>query len=92
MVNIGLIYSKKGDSNNAVKCHQEALKIDKEIGYRQGEAADFGNIGLIYSKKGDLDNALKYLNEALNILKKYNLMYSRNIIQDSINSIKKQKA
>src|SRR5690606_22123349 len=60
---MGLIYSDKGDLDQALKYLQEALKIDKEIGYRQGEANQLGNIGLIYSDKGDLDQALKYLQE-----------------------------
>ncbi|NMC44183.1 MAG: tetratricopeptide repeat protein, partial [candidate division Zixibacteria bacterium] len=36
--NIGLIYKAKGDAEAALKYHEEALKIDREIGYRQGEA------------------------------------------------------
>ena len=67
MGNIGLIYSDKGDADNALKYHQQALEIDKEIGYKQGEASDLGNIGLIYSDKGDADNALKYHQQALEI-------------------------
>jgi len=49
----------------------QALEIDKEIGYKQGEAIQLGNIGNIYSDKGDADNALKYLKQALEIAKKY---------------------
>jgi len=67
--NIGLLYQDKGDLDQALKYHQEALKIDKEIGFRQGEANQLGNIGLIYQAKGDLDQALKYLEEALKIAK-----------------------
>jgi len=67
--NISLIYSAKGDLDQALKYLQDALKIDKEIGYRQGEANALGNIGLIYSDKGDLDQALKYHQEALKIEK-----------------------
>jgi len=65
--NIGLIYSDKGDLDNALKYHQDALKIDREIGYKQGETLALGNIGLIYLNKGDLDNALKYHQDALKI-------------------------
>ena len=65
--NIGLIYSAKGELDNALKYHKDALKIDREIGYKQGEAAALGNIGLIYSDKGDLEKALKYHKDALKI-------------------------
>ncbi|MFZ2632340.1 MAG: tetratricopeptide repeat protein [Desulfosalsimonadaceae bacterium] len=67
--NIGLIYSDKGDLDNALKYHQDALVIDKEIGHKRGEADDLCNLGLIYSNKGDLDNALKYFQDALMISK-----------------------
>ena len=91
MGNIGLIYRAKGDLDNALKCHQDALKIDREIGYKQGEASDLGNIGLIYSDKGDLDKALKYLRDAIEILDRFNLIYGRDIIQNAINLITKIK-
>ncbi|MDH4223195.1 MAG: tetratricopeptide repeat protein [candidate division Zixibacteria bacterium] len=65
--NIGLIYSAKGELDNALKYHKDALKIDREIGYKQGEAAALGNIGLIYSDKGDLEKALKYHKDAFKI-------------------------
>jgi tetratricopeptide (TPR) repeat protein len=52
-----------------LKYHQDALEIDKEIGFRQGEANSLGNIGVIYQDRGDLDQALKYHREALEINK-----------------------
>ena len=67
MGNIGLIYSDKGDLDSALKYHQDAMKIHREIGYKQGQASDLGNIGLIYRAKGDLDSALKYLQDAMKI-------------------------
>ena len=81
--NIGLIYRAKGELDEALKYHQEALKIDREIGYRQGEASDLGNIGLIYSDKGELDEALKYLQEALKIFME--IKSSSLVIQTLIN-------
>jgi len=89
LANIGLIYRAKGDLDKALKHLTEALKIDREIGYRQGEANQLTNIGLVYSDKGDLDKALKHLTEALKILNRFNLLYGRDVIQNAINSIKK---
>jgi tetratricopeptide (TPR) repeat protein len=68
--NIGLIYSAKGDLNKALKYHQEALAIHREVGYGQGKASDLGNIGVIYKAKGDLNKALEYHQEALKIHRK----------------------
>jgi len=73
----------------ALKYLEEALKIDREIGYKQGEASDLGNIGLIYKAKGDLDKALKFYEEALEILDKFKLIYGQDQIQSAISSIKK---
>ena len=84
---LGLIYSDKGDLDQALKYLQDALKIDKEIGYRQGEANQLGNIGLIYRAKGDLDQALKYLKEALEVLDRFNLIYGIDIIVNAIRQL-----
>jgi len=65
--NIGLIYSDKGDLDEALKYHEDALKIARDNGYKQGEAIQLGNIGLVYAGRGDLDTALKYHEDALKI-------------------------
>ena len=67
--NIGNIYSDQGDFDQALTCQKQALEIDKQIGNKQGEAADLGNIGLIYSDQGDLDQALTYHKQALEIFR-----------------------
>ncbi|MGC1120642.1 MAG: tetratricopeptide repeat protein, partial [Candidatus Methanofastidiosia archaeon] len=41
--NIGLIYRAKGDLYQALNYLKEALEIDRQIGYKQGEASDLGN-------------------------------------------------
>ena len=65
--NIGLIYRDKGELDKALKYLEDALKINREIGYKQGEANQLANIGLIYPAKGELDEAMKYLEDALKI-------------------------
>jgi tetratricopeptide (TPR) repeat protein len=64
---MGLIYSDKGDLDKAIKYLEEALKIDRETGHRQGEASQLSNVALICRNKGELETALKYLAEALKI-------------------------
>jgi len=63
--NIGLIYQAKGDLDQALKYHKEALEINKQIGRKEGEANQLGNIGLIYQDKGDLGQALRRFEEVL---------------------------
>ena len=65
--NIGLIYSHKGDLDEALRSLQEAISLYRSIGYKHGEANQLTNIGNIYSDKGNLDEALKYHEKALKI-------------------------
>ena len=46
--NIGLVYKNKGDLDAALKYYEDALKIDRDIGYKQGEANHLSNIGIVY--------------------------------------------
>jgi tetratricopeptide (TPR) repeat protein len=56
-----------GDVERALKAHEGALAIYREIGYPQGVANALGTMGLINRDKGDLDAAFKALEEALAI-------------------------
>ena len=47
--------------------HQQALAIRREIGYRQGEAADLGNLGNAYADLGQVETAIDYYQQALAI-------------------------
>ena len=78
----------KRELDEALTYLKAALEIDREVGYRQGEANSLGNIGLIYGQKGDFKNALIHLKEALAILDQFNLVYGRDIICGAIDSIK----
>ena len=68
--NIGLIYRNLGKPEEALKYLNNALEIDRKIGYEQGIANQLGNIGLIYSDLGKPEEALKYFNDALEIHRK----------------------
>ena len=52
LVNIGLIYSDLGKSDEALEYLNKALEIDRRIGYKRGIANALGNIGNIYSGLG----------------------------------------
>ena len=62
-----MIYRVRGELDEALAYHKDALAIDREIGYKQGEADQLGNIGLIRYVGGELDEALAYLEDALKI-------------------------
>jgi len=53
-----------------LKFYQEALEINKKIGYEEGIANVINNIGLTYSKLREINLALNYYQEALKINRK----------------------
>jgi len=71
--NLGIVYGQRngpGDLDKAEEHHTKALEIDREIGYRRGEAADLGNLGTIYGRRGgpgNLDKAEDCFRQALEI-------------------------
>lgn len=64
---LGLIYKGKDDLDNALLYHSRSLSICKEIGDKQGEAAELNNIASIYRSKGELDKALDYYEQSLKL-------------------------
>ncbi|MES2284164.1 MAG: tetratricopeptide repeat protein [Bacteroidota bacterium] len=61
--NIGIIYERKGDYENALINHFKALKIRKEIGAKRGIAGSYNSIGVTYVKQGNYQKAMEnYLN------------------------------
>jgi len=67
LTNIGLIYSRLGDLENASNFFEQALKIAQEISYKEGGSDAWSNLGLIQTAKGDSDRALASHQEALKI-------------------------
>ena len=67
LTNIGLIYSRKGELDNALSYFDDALKVAQDMGYKEGEADAWSNLGLIQTAKGELDKALISHQEALKI-------------------------
>ena len=67
--NIGIILSDRGDLEEALKHHREALEIFRELGNRQEIATQIDHIGYILQQRGDLEEALKHHREALEIFR-----------------------
>jgi len=49
--NIGIVYGIKGELDKALEYNGKALKLDEELGRKEGMAADLGNIGIVYGIK-----------------------------------------
>jgi len=67
LTELGRIFYHLGEINKALKYYEKALKLDKELGSKEGMAADLGNIGTVYGIKGELDKALEYFRKALKL-------------------------
>ena len=65
----GLVYSAKGEPENAFSCYEKALSI-RSNSLRKNHpdiAKSLLNMGVIYYRKGDFDNAIKYYQQSLKI-------------------------
>jgi tetratricopeptide (TPR) repeat protein len=67
LVNIGTVYASQGNYVKALEYYFKALKINEEIGNKQGQSANIGNIGLVYSDQGNYAKALDYFFRAQKI-------------------------
>ncbi|MEG4961984.1 MULTISPECIES: tetratricopeptide repeat protein [unclassified Microcoleus] len=59
--NRGLVYSAKGENDNALKNYNEATRLKPDY------AIAYSNKGDVYDKKKDYDNALKNYNKAIEL-------------------------
>jgi CHAT domain-containing protein/Flp pilus assembly protein TadD len=65
--NIGTVYNDLGEKQQALDHFNEALTLDRAVGYRGGEATTLNNIGLVHSSLGEKQKALDHFNEALTL-------------------------
>jgi tetratricopeptide (TPR) repeat protein len=65
--NIGYCTKTKGQVFKAIEAYESSLKIQEEIGNKEGIATALINLGVIYNDQGDIPKALEYLNRSLNL-------------------------
>jgi len=58
--NMGVIFSEQDDLPIALDIMKKALKINEEIGNREGMANQLGNMGIVFRVQGDIQKALYY--------------------------------
>ncbi len=57
--NLGNIFWRRGDLDDAEMMYRKALEIDEKLGRVEGMANAYGNLGTILQTRGDLDEAEK---------------------------------
>ncbi len=68
--NLGLIYRKRGDLNNAEQMHKKSLEIAKKLKQLDGMAHQYTNLGLIYLSKDNLNKAEEMFRNGVEIEEK----------------------
>jgi len=68
-INIGLVYERQGDNENALLQHQKSLEIRLRVhGQKHPNVAElYHNIGSVYQMQGRGEAALDQYNKALEI-------------------------
>jgi tetratricopeptide (TPR) repeat protein len=64
---LGLGYSEREQTTEAIECLTRSLEIRREIGDRRGESRSLNNLGITYGRRGEFDEAIRYLTAALAI-------------------------
>jgi signal transduction histidine kinase len=67
LVNKGVCYRFKGESDRALENYLEAIEIYKELGDREQVGTVYNNIGVIFMSLEDYDPAMRYYGKALEI-------------------------
>jgi non-specific serine/threonine protein kinase len=63
--NLGWVIHQQGEREPARRLYEEALVVQREVGYRHGMAFSLGNLGLLAHQHGDLPEAAAQYRESL---------------------------
>ncbi len=65
--NLGLIYAKRGELNEAERMYGKSLEITEHLGLTKLVAHQYSDLGIIYRRGGNLDKAEKIILKALQL-------------------------
>ena len=63
----GIIHWYRGELQQAMECHEAALRIKEELGVKEGIPGVLNNLGLVYWTKGNLEKAIDFYKKSLAI-------------------------
>jgi len=84
LVNIGMIYRRQGDTDQALAYYRKSLKILEELNDKFGIANLQNNIGVIYKMQGLYEQSLEWFQKSL---RGYEEIKSRRGVARSLNNI-----
>ncbi|MCD6441688.1 MAG: tetratricopeptide repeat protein, partial [Candidatus Marinimicrobia bacterium] len=78
-MNLGNIYDMRGLSEDAIKCYQKALEVNKDED-KELSTNIYINFAITYKFKKSYDRSIDYLNKALETNKETNIRYQKGLI------------
>lgn len=78
-MNLGNIYDMRGLSEDAIKCYQKALDVNKDED-KELSTDIYINFAITYKFKRSYDRSIDYLNKALETNKETNIRYQKGLI------------
>lgn len=70
LLNLGVLYERRGQYEEALRYYKDSLEIEREIGNSTREAQCLNNIGSRYLNSGEYEEALTYFQQALQLREK----------------------
>ena len=67
LMQLAQVQTDMGNAKAALASYEEAVKVDREIGDKNGLTQNLASLGSFYLDRGQNDKALSYINEALQI-------------------------
>jgi len=99
--NIGNVYVEQGKAhpnpsqreglfNRALEYYTKALKMDEELGNKNGIAVNLGNIGSLYTEQKKYPEAERYLLQALEVSTEIGALYWQKVHYKNLSELYKQ--
>jgi len=85
--NLGIVYHLLGEPDEALQHYQQALEINRKLGYEKGIASIYNHMGIIYGELGKTEDGLKLQEEALGIFEKIEDQKNRSITLTNIGDL-----
>ena len=79
--NLGLIYSTRGDLDEAEAMLKRSLLLNEELGRKEGMAIQYANLGAIQDQRGDGQEAKRYWLLSLELFKQVGVRPNVELVQ-----------
>ncbi len=88
LINLGLACAADHNWDDAIRNYDEAIDLDKKLGYTAGEAIDLNTLALLYENKGDFEKALIHYAASLQIFERLNDGKKAKLVGENIRRVK----